>query len=364
MKILFLINSLHVGGAERIVLDTADRLINDGHDVEIFTLMDSNELLMEYEHIAKFVSVIDWKAPSKIYASFKLLKKKKPEIICSLLYFSDFIGSILAKILGCKKNIWWIHNLNVSISVGAYSYFFSRINAFLSYYLPTEIIYCSELSMASHLDIGYRSQKSVVITNPFELDKFYFSEPIRFSQRNILGYNIDDVVIGYFCRWDPCKNYPGFLNSMARVNRKNPIKILLIGSGLNEKNEDFVKLVKSYKNILEIKYIDGITNLNPYYSAIDIFVQFSKSESYGLCLCEAISAECFSISSNVGIANLVLSEDYLVGVDNDIELEGSVNQAIENGIYKIHQIKKANKNFLKTMIKRDDSYKKLCEILM
>jgi glycosyltransferase involved in cell wall biosynthesis len=174
---------------------------------------------------------------------------------------------------------------------------------------------------------------------------------------------MDDVVIGYFCRWDLCKNHARFLNAMVRVSRKNPIKILLIGSGLNEKNQDFIKLVSNSKNFLEIKYLDGITNLNPYYSAIDIFVQFSISESYGLCLCEAISAECFSISSNVGIANLVLSEDYLVGVDNDVELEASINWAIENRMYESGQVKRANKDFLKKMIKRDNSYEKLCEIL-
>jgi hypothetical protein len=125
MNILFLINSLHIGGAERILLDTAERLINEGHDVEILTLMNSNELLTEYEHIAKFVSVIDWRTPSKIYARIKLLRKNKPEVICSLLYYSDFIGGTLAKIIGCKRNIWWIHNLNVNISVGIYSYIFS-----------------------------------------------------------------------------------------------------------------------------------------------------------------------------------------------------------------------------------------------
>lgn len=364
MSILFLINSLHIGGAERILLETAEKLIDEGHEVQILTLMNSNELLAEYSHIAEFVSVIEWRAPFKIYASIKLLRKNKPKVICSLLYFSDFAGSILAKIIGCKKNIWWIHNLNVTISVGFYSYIFSRINAFVSHFFPTSIIYCSELSLASHLELGYARKKSVVINNPFNLYKFSYSEPTRLLQRSVLGFTKDDVVVGYFCRWDRSKNHHGFLNAMTKVSRKNPIKILLIGTDLNEKNQDFMWLLNNFKNLIDIKYLDGITDLNPYYSVIDIFVQFSKTESYGLSLCEAISAECFSISSNVGIANLVLSRDYLVEVDNEIQLESSVNTVIEGRLYKSHEAKKINLYLLEKMIKKDNSYEKLCEILI
>lgn len=364
MKLLFVINSLQIGGAERVLLGSAEKFLRHGHSVRILTLIDCTDLLVEYPKISPFVKAISLRYPWRIISCLYFLRKSQPDVVCTLLYYSDFIGAILAKIIGCKKIIWWIHNQDTSVSVGFLSFVFSRINALLSNILPSGIIYCSESARESHFSIGYKNKNNRIVSNIPDISRFKYSEKSRVVQRKKLGFGINDVVIGFFCRWDLCKNHAGFLSAISKVEEISRVKILLIGSGLTEVNHEFISLVESYKKILNISYIDGITNLAPFYSAIDIFVQFSQSESFGLCLCEAISSECFSISSRVGIADLVLAEEYLVDPGDEVQLIHKINFAIKTHQYNSIKIKENNKYLLNKMILNNNSYENLCEILL
>lgn len=304
LDILFICNSLNLGGAEKIMYEIIKNIRSYKKEIICLTIRGNYSKLLENAGI-KVTYLNLSKNPLdllKIFRAYLLILKKKPKIIHSFLYHSDVIGSILGKLTFTNKILWSVHSdfikskntflRNIQVK------FLSKVSNFI----PNKIIFCSKESLDNHLRIGYCRKKSLIIENGVCTKKFYPREKKYYQIRNLLGLKKDDTfLIGHIARFHPIKGHKLLLNSLKLLKEKNKnFKCLMIGTDINKRNESLKKQIKRNdleENIIlygETKFPHKIIN------AFDINIISSYSESSSLVLMETMASGIPTLATNVG----------------------------------------------------------------
>src|SRR4030042_6008978 len=103
IKIIHIIPTLDMGGAERLIVDLAKNLNKEKFTVEIICLKRFGVWGLELKKRDIPLTLIKQKSGYDILSFFKLLKilkAKRPDIVHTHLFGADFYGGLDAKIAG------------------------------------------------------------------------------------------------------------------------------------------------------------------------------------------------------------------------------------------------------------------------
>ncbi|KAE8177962.1 glycosyltransferase [Photobacterium carnosum] len=292
MKILQLVSSLGIGGAEKFVSDLAIAQRSLGHDVVVVVLDRAIDIGKDTEYEKKLynklimnnikVEFIGYKARKKPYEIYKKLKaiidKYRPNIIHSHL-------------------IWW--SIFVSIIPGDYKHLFTQhINIikrkiwhrlYLKYFIDKYITICDEAyNDAIQL---FSSSKVCKIINGVVNNDFLFKD--RSSDK------VTQLVT--ISRLTDQKNHKLIINVISKLKNDYPnlnFKLNIIGDGplLNELSlhVDFLKLGNN------VKFHGTQSNVSDFLLSNDLYLLPSKMEGFSIALIEALSSGIRIIASDVG----------------------------------------------------------------
>ena len=100
-KIVFLINDLKAGGAEKQLVTLALSLSDLGYDISIITIINRGIYLktIERSNISLYSLNVEKKYdfPFALFRLGKILKKIKPDILHTFLFYSDILGRIISR---------------------------------------------------------------------------------------------------------------------------------------------------------------------------------------------------------------------------------------------------------------------------
>lgn len=303
LDILFICNSLDLGGAEKIMYEIVKDI--QSYKIEIICLKGIGYFskILENENIKITYLNLD-KNPFnliKIFKTYLYFLKKKPRIIHSFLYHSIVFGSIFSKLTFTNKILWSIHSDFVKSNNSFLRNIQVKFLSKLSNFIPNKIIYCSNISLENHEKIGYCKSKSIIINNGISTNKFYPRKKNYNQLRKFLGVKTDCFLIGHIARFHPIKGHNLLLKSLKLLKNNNKnFKCIMIGSNVNKKNEILIKQIKNNNledNIIlygETKFPQKLIN------AFDINIISSVSESSSLVLMECMASGIPTLSTNVG----------------------------------------------------------------
>lgn len=167
--------------------------------------------------------------------------------------------------------------------------------------------------------------------------------PIHFS--NSVEKTIDIIGVGSLI---PLKNYDLFIDIIFEIQKKQALKVLLIGEGI-EKD----KLQKKIKK-LQLEKIITLTGLLTYSETIKhiskskILLHTSNYEGFGMIFAEALQSKTLIVSKNVGCA--FPSENWFLGESKE-ELISASEKALKSSFSENKNnpfsIDKTVKNYLK-----------------
>ncbi|MBR1802800.1 MAG: glycosyltransferase family 4 protein [Clostridia bacterium] len=279
MKILFAIDTMTKGGAERVISNLSNYLIED-NKVEILTLLD-RECAYELNEKIKFHSLkISEKKKNifeKVIYTLKNVKKYikqieqiEPDIIISFLPRSSYYAIIASmknkiKILVSERN-----DPNEE-----YKNAVDRLLMNILYKRATGFIFQTE--QAQHYYNKKIQQRSVIIPNP--IDEKFLCEPYKHNRR-------DEIVTAG--RLTEQKNQIMLINAFEIVKQKYPQYILKIyGDGpLKDELQEIIFDKKLEKSV----FLSGITNnLKEDIYESGIFVMSSNYEGMPNALMEAMA---------------------------------------------------------------------------
>lgn len=327
MKLLNIITGLNVGGAE-IMLFELIRQMKNNHDIYIISLTDCGEIGERIKQLGCKVYSINFNNKlidniNKIPLMVSIIKEIDPNIIHTWMYHANFIGGLICRLSGYKNIIWGIHQSDFDKKTTKIeTRIIIKMCSIFSSYIPKKILFCSNNSKLLHEQYGYPIKKNVLIPNGFDYNNYYFDICGRDKIRRDIGLTENDLVVGVVARYDPQKNYKGFIDAAAIVSKsiKN-VKYILVGNGIIQENDELMGYIKT-NNIEGDLYLFGLRkDIKDIMSAFDIYVSSSNSgEAFPIVLGEAMLCERICVVTDVGDSKEIVGEYGFVVEKNNCAL--------------------------------------------
>ena len=330
LEILYLINSLEIGGAEKIFFN----ILKNKKRILIITLISEGYLGNKLKN--KGFKLINLNMKKNIFIIFKIfrlimiIKKYNPEIVHTWLYHSNLIGGIASKLSGVKKIYWSIHHDFEYSNI--FKFLEMKILAFLSYCIPDKIVYCTHSSQQNHVLNGYNKNLSLIIENGICLKNFRPQKEVRINLRKKLKIKSNCFLIGNISRYHPIKDHETLLKSLV-ILKKNKLffKCILIGSGLSKNNIILLNKLKKYNLEDNVILYGKSLEIHKLLNAFDLNILSSKSECSPVTILEAMASGIPSLSTNVGNAKDLIGDcGWIVDTENPEELASCISCIANN----------------------------------
>ena len=153
---------------------------------------------------------------------------------------------------------------------------------------------------------GFAAKNITVIPNGVEgytdCDKQMAKEEVR----NQLGIKTDATVVGSVGRLEHVKGYDTLIDAFGQILDEN-VKLILVGEG--SEKESLEKLVKHLRIENRVYFVGHQNDVSNWLSALDIYVNSSRSEGMSQSIVEAMSIGLPIVATDVGDAKRMLLRD-------------------------------------------------------
>ncbi|MBK9099574.1 MAG: glycosyltransferase [bacterium] len=325
IKILYVITSLGIGGAERLLLSYLKLLDHKKYDFHVIALWEKPDELLK--DISEYCEVTILKIQSRfsplvVFQLAKLFKQQNPDIIHSHLFQARFYAAIAHLI--SKRGILVTHKHN---NVNPKKHNIFLLLEMISIFLSKKVIAISN-SVKKSLN-RYElipSKKIFVLHNGVDYDKFF-----KIADSNkILKEN--PIIIGTVCRLEPQKGISYLLLAMKIILTKFPsVKLEIVGDG--SLLHELEALAKKIGISNSVKFFGKFADVIPFYKRMHVFVLPSLYEGFGIVLLEAMASGIPVIATNVdGIKEVVVDGEsgILIPAKNPEAIADAVLNIIEN----------------------------------
>ena len=291
--------SLHVGGAEMVVIRLLEGLVAKGIKVDLVLATKVGVLRKD---IPNEVNLIDLNASRTIYSLYKLiryLRNNKPKKLLSHLQRANRIA-ILAKIIArSNTDIYLVNHTMASIAKENAS-LFHKILSFISYrYLygyATKLIHVSNGAARDLEKVLNISEGSVeVIYNPVVTKEMLNGKKYKSIPHPWFLENKIPVVIsaGSFRK---VKRYDILIKAFYIIQKKMKSRLIILGDGpLRNSLEDLVKELELTETVSMPGFVDNVYN---YMNNASVFVLSSQWEALPTVIIEALACGCQIVSTN------------------------------------------------------------------
>jgi len=283
-RILFIISSLNLGGAERQMLLLCQMLETQA-DVRIVSLELKGPLKEKYSQAFPDIYFLDKKNPLiQIIEIQRIVRISKPDVVITWLYKADLIGGIASKLAGNFPVAWSARNS----ALPHFSIFKRLVLMLFSRMIPKWIIANGKPAYDFHKSIGYPTKKMQIIPNALAS----WTSSTRSKSRLLLKDTpVDKIRIGIASRQVSGK---GILESITafddHLDRLPLIDLTLIGQETDESKKWQSK--GDYKNH-SVEALTTDTELAKWFQGLDLYLMSSTAwESQPNSLLEAIAIGC------------------------------------------------------------------------
>ena len=331
MKVLFLINNLSGGGAEKVLVNLANALAERGHKITVRALINKGkniELLTEkvnYEYIFK-----------KHFRGVNYLYLLPHKWIYNKVAFGDFdvivvyLHGVLTKIVSyapkTQKTVAYLHaNMETSPFIKGMRNKQTIQRYFENYERIASVSEDVQNSFIKVSDIN--DDRLTVKYNTFDIESILSLSKEPLEKKHKVNNEFSICSVG---KLEAVKGYERLLSIINRLkNDEIPVKLTIVGEGAERpKLEKYI----SDNNLFDIVKLQGFdTNPYKYIANSDLFVCSSFSEGFSSVVAESlilgvpvVTTECVGMKELLGKNN-----EYGIVVNND---EDSLYKAVKDVI--------------------------------
>lgn len=307
-KVVELISTMNVGGAETMVKDYAMLMDQDKINMKIIALSgqyhSTNEQILKengvditflgemkygerqnlnpFEKIVRFVS--------RYYYFRKLMMEFQPDILHVHLYMGRYLKVLPLKKLNMKL-LFTVHNIperffSKKFGLNQKHREYKEAKRLIDKHGMTLIALHD--SMNQELRELFKTDRVITVNNGIVLDHFDRSKYDRAAIRESLGVKQDEFLVGHVGRYHIQKNHEKIVEIFcALLKEKVEAKLLLIGRG--ELKEQIIELVNKCGIKDKVIFLENRQDIPELMCAMDVFLFPSKWEGFGNVLIEAQS---------------------------------------------------------------------------
>lgn len=346
MKILHILTSLELGGAEKLLLDLIPAQKKEGIEVDLLVLDLKNEVFLE-EYRKNGIEPIIPKCNNKkslknIFEIYKIIKNGKYDIVHTHLIHAQIWTSIVSKFI---KNKIFITTEHSTSNRRRGKKIFKLLDLFIysSYEKIVAISDATEKNLLEWLKIS--EEKMEIILNGVSL-KDFLGDIKRENNKKIVMVS----------RFHPAKDHITVVKALKYLPEE--YNLTFVGEG--ETKERVEKLVEELKLKNRVTFLGVSKEIPKILKESGIAVQSSKFEGFGISALEAMASGTPIVASDVeGLADIVGNAGLLFKLENSEELAKQIF-SLENKDFYMEKSKEGIERSLKFSI--EESAKKYIEL--
>lgn len=321
MKIVHLIVGLGTGGAETMLSHlVSDRRPEINHIVVSLTDRGTHgprlEALGIPVHTLGLRRAIS--APLRIPRLAALIRRLEPDLIQGWMYHANLLASVVGSFGAKRTPVFWNvrHSLSDWRGEKPLTRRIIRLGAAASRQ-PVRILYNSEACARQHEDIGYAADRTVIVPNGFDTDRFIPDPEAGCAVRTELGLGPDDRVIGLIGRFHRTKGHDLLLKAAARVAPHHPnLRFLLAGPDVVRGNPDLARLLTRIPDG-RVRLLGERRDIHRLMPACDLVVSASRGEGFSNVVGEAMACGVPCLVTDVGdSARIVADTGFVIPPDD------------------------------------------------
>ena len=234
IRLLHVINTLDVGGAERMLVKLVAVLDPAVYHNTIVTLTGDGHLNAAARDAGATVHELGMAGarnfPRAAWRLRRIVGTLQPDIVQSWLYQADLLATLAAGAAARARLVWTIRCTDMALeryrrSTAMVLWLLARLS-----HRPDLILANSRAGLDWHRAYGYRPRAEGVIPNGFDLTRFRPDPAAGKAVRAELGIPKDALVVGTVARVDPMKDYGTFLDAVAQLAETVPgLHVVAIG---------------------------------------------------------------------------------------------------------------------------------------
>lgn len=301
-KILFFINTLNGGGAEKVLVDLVNNLSPQKFQITVHTLLGGGIYEASLKQHIRYKSIVRFQNPFLRRIAMKLCMKLIPtrclykwfiedDYDCEVAFLEGFPTRVISA-SGNKKTckIGWLHTdlINYPDSQKAYSEKFSEKMA----YEALDSIACVSAAARDNLikKYGIPKEKTAVIYNILD------DEDIRQKGCQEIEESVQRPLLISVGRLTEQKGYDNLLRIHKRLIDEGLIHTLwIIGEG--EKRRELEAYIQENK-LNNVKLLGFQKNPYKFMAKADLFISSSIAEGFGMVITESVILGVPVISTN------------------------------------------------------------------
>lgn len=308
VKVMYLCESLRVGGAEQLILTTVKNLDRDKFFPIVCSIREKGRIGREIEDLG--ITVVSLGIEPNffnfklLYKLLKIIKANKPQILHCHLFYANYFGRLAAIITRVTVVIITEH--------GTYSNFKKFYHHWIDFILS---LFTSRIIAVSKAVREYLCKQSLisfrkvnVIYNAVDIDRFdKVYELNKNLMRKRLGSYDSDLLIGCVSTIVPWKGQAILLKAFAKIVEIIPsAKLYIIGRSNHEFEEQLDNFIQDNGLLENVHFLGERRDIPEILKALDIFVFPSLTEGLGISLLEAMYMGIPPIASNIeGITEVI-----------------------------------------------------------
>ncbi|MFJ7884999.1 glycosyltransferase [Pseudomonas sp. NPDC096917] len=326
MKILYVITGLGVGGAERQVLDLADRFSSQGHEVKICYLTGPALLRPKSNDIELLPLNLKKTMPGFMVGIIKLRKIIKdfvPDVVHAHMVHANLFTRIVRPFCAIKKLINTAHNTNEGGRARMLAYRLTHSLADVTTNVTLEAVHVFEQKKAC--PVGTMQ----AIPNGIDTDIFKPDLLAREEIRTSEHVGEDEKLIVAVGRLVDAKDYGNLLSAFSELcQKRSNVKLWIVGDG--PEREKLAGSVKLLGLSQYVRFLGVRSDVNKIYNAADLYTLSSAWEGFGLVVAEAMASEKVVVATDCGGVKEVLGGcGYLVSRKDPTALAQAMSAALD-----------------------------------
>jgi glycosyltransferase involved in cell wall biosynthesis len=308
-RIVHIVKHFYAGGAERLLSSVLQHSDAQKYEHIVISLSDEQERIGDIEArlgipYHSLVLSNGWRRIIAYGYLYSLIRSLNPDVIKTWLPPANLAGGVIGRLLRVPV-IWGVHDAQPFQQQPKAT----RLQVPLSRILPHHIACCSETVTAMCRLAGMPAGKLRVVPNGVDTDFFAPDKQAGIRFRKELGLSRNNVVIGMAAEATPIKRHHYFLQAAKHFLHFHPhARFVLCGKWVEPSNPALTGWIKELgleKSVLLLGIRD---DMPAFYAALDINVLVSHTESFGLCIAEAMACNTLCVATDTGMMRTLLQD--------------------------------------------------------
>ncbi len=325
MKILYVITGLGVGGAERQVLDLADRFARQGHEVMV-AYITGEAKLRPTEARVRIVGMGVDRSPGGLVKACRHLRRLvaefRPDVVHSHMVHANLLARVVRLGVRIPTLVCTAHSTNEGGRLRMLFYRLTDRLADFSSNVSVEAVQIFEQKGA------VRRGRMRAIANGIDVDRYRKDAAAREAMRGAAGLGADDKLVLAVGRFAEPKDYPNLLRAFAELARSDGKTRLWIAGG-GDLLPAMQDLAAELGIAARVNFLGLRSDIPALFNAADVYVLSSAFEGLPLVVGEAMATEKVVVATDCGGVKEFLGDcGFLVPPRDAGSLAGALRQAL------------------------------------